>query len=423
VSKTNEKISIIGLGYVGLPLAMEFEKHFPVIGFDLNQNRIMELEEGFDRTNEVNAKDLNSTSNLKLTSDPELLSDANVYIVTVPTPIDDFNVPDLEPLKSASKLIGKYMGVGDTVIYESTVFPGVTEDICVPILESISSLSLNKDFTVGYSPERINPGDKEKTLKNITKITSGSNKESAAYIDQLYNLIVEKTHPAPSIRVAEAAKVIENTQRDINIGLINELAILFHKSGIDTQDVLDAASSKWNFLKFSPGLVGGHCIGVDPFYLTYKAAQLGHHTELILAGRRINDSMADFVVDELMDIMISKGLINNKTKILILGVTFKENCPDVRNTKAINIIQRLKNMKITCDAYDPVADKETFEREYGINLLSSPENNNYDAVLLAVPHSKLIERGSNGIKEYLRKGGAFLDLKSIFNKEESDWRL
>ncbi len=421
--KRNEKISIIGLGYVGLPLAIEFSKHCQVIGFDLNENRIEELKQGYDRTNEVDKKDLNSETKILFTSDPESLNEANVYIVTVPTPIDDFNVPNLEPLKSASKLIGSYLDTGDTVIYESTVYPGVTEEVCIPILEAISSLSLNQGFTVGYSPERINPGDKEKTLKNITKITSGSNKESADYIDDLYNLIVDSTHPAPSIKVAEAAKVIENTQRDINIGLINELAVLFHKIGIDTQDVLDAASSKWNFLRFNPGLVGGHCIGVDPFYLTYKAAQLGHHTELILAGRRINDNMADFVVDELIKNMITKRLVNDGTKVLVLGVTFKENCPDVRNTKVINIIKRLEKLSITCDVHDPIADAQSLEREYGVIVEAKPKKKEYDAVLLAVPHTIMIKNGPNSIKGYLKNGGTFFDLKSVFDIEESDWRL
>lgn len=419
----NKKITIIGLGYVGLPLAIEFAKHLPVIGFDLNQARIEELRDGYDRTNEIEQKDLNSAANICFTYDSKLIADANIYIVTVPTPIDEFNVPNLEPLRSASRLIGKYLSEGDTVIYESTVFPGVTEDICVPILESVSSLSLNKDFTVGYSPERINPGDKEKTLKNITKITSGSNKISSDFIDTLYNLIVDNTHPAPSIKVAEAAKVIENTQRDINIGLINELAVLFHKTGIDTQAVLDAASSKWNFLRFSPGLVGGHCIGVDPFYLTYKAAQLGYHTELILAGRRINDGMSDFVVDELIKNMIKKSLIHSKTKVLVLGVTFKENCPDVRNTKVINIVNRLNKLSINCDVHDPEADSESLTREYDVEVLTNPHKNDYDAVLLAVPHDSLLNLGINGIKDYLKDGGIFFDLKSVFDKEESDWRL
>lgn len=419
----NKKITIIGLGYVGLPLAIEFAKHFPVIGFDLNQTRIEELRGGYDRTNEIEQKDLKSDTNICFTYDSKLIADANIYIVTVPTPIDEFNVPNLEPLRSASSLIGKYLSEGDTVIYESTVFPGVTEDICVPILESVSSLSLNKDFTVGYSPERINPGDKEKTLKNITKITSGSNKTSSYFIDTLYNFIVDKTHPAPSIKVAEAAKVIENTQRDINIGLINELTVLFHKTGIDTQAVLDAASSKWNFLRFSPGLVGGHCIGVDPFYLTYKAAQLGYHTELILAGRRINDGMPDFVVDELIKNMIKKSLIHSKTKVLVLGVTFKENCPDVRNTKVINIVNRLKKLSINCDVYDPEADSESLISEYDVEVLTNPNKNDYDAVLLAVPHDSLLNLGINGIKDYLKDGGIFFDLKSVFDKEESDWRL
>jgi len=421
--KQNKKIAIIGLGYVGLPLAIEFAKHFSVIGFDLNKKRIEELSNGHDRTNEVEEKDLNSETSISFTFDPKLISDVDIYIVTVPTPIDDFNVPDLRPLKSASSLIGEHLSSGDTVIYESTVFPGVTEDICVPILESVSSLSLNKDFTVGYSPERINPGDKEKTLKNITKITSGSNQASSDFIDKLYNLIVEKTHRASSIKVAEAAKVIENTQRDINIGLINELAVLFHKIGIDTEAVLDAAASKWNFLRFSPGLVGGHCIGVDPYYLTYKAAQLGYHTELILAGRRINDAMSDFVVDELMKNMIEKGLISSKTKVLVLGVTFKENCPDVRNTKVINIVNRLKKLSINCDVHDPEADTEILEREYGLKLLSSPSMNDYDAVLLAVPHDKLLKLGIKRIKSYLKNEGILFDLKSVFGKEESDWRL
>ena len=421
--KDKEKIAIVGLGYVGLPLAIEFARHFEVIGFDLNTKRIDELTKGFDRTNEVDSKDLNNSSKLLYTSDSKKLSEAKVYIVTVPTPIDEFNVPDLEPLKSASKIIGKHISSGDTIIYESTVYPGVTEEVCVPILELESSLVFNQDFSIGYSPERINPGDKEKNLKNITKITSGSNKNCAKFVDQLYQFVVDETHPAPSIKVAEAAKVIENTQRDINIGLINELSVLFHKLGIDTQAVLDAAGSKWNFLKFSPGLVGGHCIGVDPFYLTYKAAQLGHQTELILAGRRINDNMADFVFDELMKNMIKNGLVHNKCKVLILGVTFKENCPDVRNTKVINIVKRLRKLSIQCDIHDPVADIESLEREYDVLTIPDPQYNDYEAVLLAVPHTIFVEKGSKELKKFLKNEGTFFDLKSSFHINESDWRL
>jgi UDP-N-acetyl-D-galactosamine dehydrogenase len=419
----NNKIAIIGLGYVGLPLAIEFAKHFQVIGFDLDTIRIKELKQNHDRTNELSKDDLKAVTKIHYTSDAKNLKKANVYIVTVPTPIDEFNVPNLDPLRSASYLVGKYLSHNNVVIYESTVFPGATEEVCVPILENTSSLLLNKDFKVGYSPERINPGDKEKTLKNITKVTSGSDNKSAEFIDSLYKLVVDNTHLAPSIKVAEAAKVIENTQRDINIGLINELAILFHKVGIDTKDVLDAASTKWNFLRFSPGLVGGHCIGVDPFYLTHKAAQLGHHAELILAGRRINDNMSDFVANELLKHLIEKNMVNNKTNVLILGITFKENCPDVRNTKVIGIVKRLRKLSIKCDIYDPEADQESLKKSYNISLISKPRKKNYNAVLLCVPHAQLLKKGLDGIKCYLKEGGVFFDLKSVFEKKDSDWRL
>jgi UDP-N-acetyl-D-galactosamine dehydrogenase len=419
----NNKIAIIGLGYVGLPLAIEFAKHFQVIGFDLDTTRIKELKQNYDRTNELSKDDLKAAMNIHYTSDSKNLKKANVYIITVPTPIDEFNAPNLDPLRSASYLVGKYLSHNNVVIYESTVFPGATEEVCVPILENTSSLLLNKDFKVGYSPERINPGDKEKTLKNITKVTSGSDNKSAEFIDSLYKLVVDNTHLAPSIKVAEAAKVIENTQRDINIGLINELAILFHKAGIDTKDVLDAASTKWNFLRFSPGLVGGHCIGVDPFYLTHKAAQLGHHAELILAGRRINDNMSDFVANELLKHLIEKNMVNNKTNVLILGVTFKENCPDVRNTKVIGIVKRLRKLSIKCDIHDPEADQESLKKSYNISLISKPRMKNYNAVLLCVPHVQLLKKGLDGIKCYLKEGGVFFDLKSVFEKKDSDWRL
>lgn len=417
------KIAVIGLGYVGLPLAVSFSNKFEVTAFDINQTRIDELTQNFDRTGEVDGQILADRSNLKFTSLEVNLSESNVYIVTVPTPVDKFNAPNLGPLCEATRLIGYHLKPGDFVVYESTVFPGATEEVCVPILEKISGLKLNQNFYVGYSPERINPGDKKNTLQSITKITSGSNEWSANYINDLYKEIVDKTHLAPSISVAEAAKVIENTQRDVNIGLINELSMLFNTLGIDTTQVLDAAATKWNFLRFTPGLVGGHCIGVDPYYLTHKAAEVGHHTEIVLAGRRINDNMSFHIVNNLIAKMVKAELLNKNTRILILGTTFKENCPDVRNTKVVDIITKLKNMDLQCDVVDPVADRDTLLSEYGIELTNDTHHSGYDAVILAVPHSDFLIRGAKNLKKYLKPNGLFFDLKSVFPIEESDWRL
>lgn len=397
----NVKIGIIGLGYVGLPLAVEFSKKFNVIGFDINSIRVNELNNGKDNTLEISDADLqkvlnknfdNSKIGLHVTSDPELLLNCNVYIVTVPTPTDKFNRPVLTPLQKASETVGLYLKKGDVVIYESTVYPGVTEDECLPILEFHSNLKLNIDFYLGYSPERINPGDKLHTVSKILKITSGSNSESAEFVDNLYkSIIIAGTHKASSIKVAEAAKVIENSQRDINIAFVNELAKIFNLIGIDTYEVLEAAATKWNFLNFKPGLVGGHCIGVDPYYLAQKAQELGYHPEIILAGRRTNDGMGKYVAQETIKRMMKKDIKVLDAKVLILGFTFKENCPDVRNTKVIDIYSELTSFDMNVDIYDPLANSKDVKIEYGIDLLNSdiiPDFNLYSAIILAVSHDK-----------------------------------
>ncbi len=389
------KIAIIGLGYVGLPLAVEFGKKIPVIGFDIYQKRIDELRNGQDHTLEVSPEELRTAEYLSYSANVENLKDANFYIVTVPTPIDDFKQPDLTPLVKASTTIGQVLKKGDIVVYESTVYPGATEEVCIPVLEKISGLKFNEDFFAGYSPERINPGDKEHRVTNILKITSGSTAEVADYVDHVYNLIIEAgTHKASSIKVAEAAKVIENTQRDVNIALINELALIFNKMGIDTEDVLKAAGTKWNFLPFRPGLVGGHCIGVDPYYLTHKAQSIGYHPEIILAGRRLNDSMGAYVVTQLVKGMLKKRIQVEGAKVLVLGLSFKENCPDIRNTRIVDIISELKEYHINADIYDPWIDSEEAQHEYGIKPIQSLKQDNYDAIILAVAHNQFKEMGS-----------------------------
>lgn len=422
--KEKKVISIIGLGYVGLPLAVAFAKKYKVIGFDINKKRIEELKKGYDRTREVSEKELKSV-NIKYTSDINDLKEANIHIITVPTPIDKHKNPDLRPLIEATKSVASILKKGDIVIYESTVFPGCTEEVCVPILEQVSGLVFNKDFFVGYSPERINPGDKKHTLTNIVKITSGSTKEIAKKIDKLYASIIEAgTYLAPSIKVAEAAKVIENAQRDINIAFVNELALIFDRLNIDTLEVLKAAGTKWNFIPFKPGLVGGHCIGVDPYYLAYKAKEVGYHPEVILAGRRINDYMGIFVANKVIKLMIKKSHVINKSKVLVLGITFKENCPDVRNSKVVDVINELKEFGCKVDVYDPVADKEEVKKEYNIDLLDKVDFKNYDAIILAVAHDefKKLEPQIKKAKEE-NKSLVIYDVKGLLDKSLVDARL
>ena len=421
---SDTRIGILGLGYVGLPLAIEFGKKFDVKGLDLKETRINELKDGFDSTLEIEPSEFKESQNLVFTSSISDLKDCNVYIVTVPTPLNDNNQPDLNPLKSASEMIGKILKNDDIVIYESTVYPGATEEFCVPILESNSGLKFNINFFAGYSPERINPGDKTHRLPSILKVTSGSNLHTANFVDLLYKeIITAGTYQAESIKVAEASKVIENTQRDINIALMNELSIIFEKLDIDTSAVLKAAGTKWNFLKFTPGLVGGHCIGVDPYYLTHKAQEVGYQPEVILSGRKMNDSMSEHIVS--MTIKAMK--VNKKTiagsKILILGLTFKENCPDIRNTKVVDIYKLLNQYNAHVDVYDPWVEKETALKEYGINLIDEPIVNLYDGVMLAVSHNHFIELGVEQIKSYGNEDSIFYDIKSVFSKEDSDLRL
>jgi len=427
-----KKISIIGLGYVGLPLAVAFSEKYKVVGFDINQKRVDELNKGIDTTLEVSEDELKlalTNNQLQITSNLEDIKDSNVYIITVPTPIDNHKTPDLTPLKKASETVGKVLKKGDTVIYESTVYPGCTEEVCVPILEKTSGLKFNKDFYVGYSPERINPGDKEHTVKKILKVTSGSTPEIAKEIDKLYASIIEAgTHLAPSIKVAEAAKVIENTQRDINIAFVNELALIFDKLNIDTKDVLEAAGTKWNFLKFTPGLVGGHCIGVDPYYLTYKAKEIGYHPEIILAGRRLNDNMGIFVANKVIKLMIQKGHTIKSSKVLVLGITFKENCPDIRNSRVIDVIRELEEFGVNVDVYDPWADRDEVKREYNIDLLSTVNHQqltDYDGVVLAVAHKEFkdLETLIQNLKLKTQNSLVVYDIKSFFDENLADGRL
>ena len=424
-----KKIVVIGLGYVGLPLATEFAKKYSVIGFDINQNRVDELKNGHDFTFEVEDKYLQlvlcdkktEKKGLYLTTQIDNIKSANVYIVTVPTPIDKFKRPDLTPLIKASETIGKVIGKGDIVIYESTVYPGATEEDCVPVIEKVSGLKYNKDFFAGYSPERINPGDKVHTVTKILKVTSGSTPEVAEEVDQLYkSIITAGTHKAATIKVAEAAKVIENSQRDINIAFVNELSVIFNKMGIDTLDVLKAAGTKWNFLPFRPGLVGGHCIGIDPYYLTHKAQEIGYNPEIILAGRRLNDSMGYRVAGDVVKLMIRKGHRIEGSNVLILGITFKENCPDIRNSRVIDVIDELKSFGCNVEVYDPWANKEEVHSEYGIDLKSELTRKNYDAVVVAVAHNEFKEMDVNK----LRNGtGVLYDIKAIVDKGIVDGRL
>ncbi|TCB46550.1 Vi polysaccharide biosynthesis UDP-N-acetylglucosamine C-6 dehydrogenase TviB [Acinetobacter terrestris] len=418
------KIAVIGLGYVGLPLAVEFGKKVPVVGFDIHQKRIDELKSGQDHTLEVSPEELAQSTHLTYSANLEDLKDCNFFIVTVPTPIDEFKQPDLTPLVKASTSIGKVLNKGDVVVYESTVYPGATEETCIPVLEQVSGLTFNQDFFAGYSPERINPGDKLHRVTNILKITSGSTPEVADFVDQVYNLVIEAgTHKASSIKVAEAAKVIENTQRDVNIALINELAIIFNKMGIDTEAVLQAAGTKWNFLPFRPGLVGGHCIGVDPYYLTHKAQAIGYHPEIILAGRRLNDSMGAYVVTQLVKGMIKKKIQVEGAKVLVLGLSFKENCPDIRNTKIIDIVHELTEYHIDVDVYDPWVDVSEAEHEYAITPVQSVKADTYDAVILAVAHNQFKEMGVTEIRALGKTNHVLYDLKYVLETAESDIRL
>jgi len=420
---SDARIGVIGLGYVGLPLAVEFSKKYPVTGFDISAARIAELRNGKDSSLEVSSEELASIS-MTYTDQLDELRDCNIYIITVPTPIDEYKTPDLSPLISASRAIGKVVGKNDVVIYESTVYPGATEEDCIPVIETTSGLSFNQDFFAGYSPERINPGDKEHRVTTIKKVTSGSTPEIADYVDALYaSIIVAGTHKASSIKVAEAAKVIENTQRDVNIALINELALIFEKLDIDTEQVLEAAGTKWNFLPFRPGLVGGHCIGVDPYYLTHKAQAIGYHPAMILAGRRINDGMGAHVAGSVVKLMLQKNLPVNGGKALILGLTFKENCPDLRNTRVTDIIDELYSFGMHVDVFDPWVDKDEAKHEYNITPIEQPDSGDYDSVILAVSHREFVEMGIEGIRKLGKPNAVVYDVKYLFDPSLTDGRL
>lgn len=420
----NCKLGIIGLGYVGLPLAVEFGKHFRTIGFDIKASRVAELKKGRDSTLEVEPEDLKAAKLLSYTTKISDLRACKVYIATVPTPIDGYKRPDLSPIERASELIGQVLKKGDVVIYESTVYPGCTEEVAVPILERVSGLKFNRDFFAGYSPERINPGDKQHRLTTIKKVTSGSTPQVATFIDNLYGSIIKAgTHKASSIRVAEAAKVIENTQRDVNIALINELALIFNRLGIDTEEVLEAAGSKWNFLPFRPGLVGGHCIGVDPYYLTHKAQEIGYHPEMILAGRRINDNMGIYVAERVAQLMINKRIHVKGSRILMMGLTFKENCPDLRNSKVADVIRELKKFGARIDVYDPWVDTQECLREYGFKPMRRLSKRTYDAIVLAVAHQQFREMGIDAIRALAKPQHVLYDIKYLFKAHEVDGRL
>ncbi|MDD2739614.1 MAG: Vi polysaccharide biosynthesis UDP-N-acetylglucosamine C-6 dehydrogenase TviB [Methylomonas lenta] len=420
----NIKIGMIGLGYVGLPLAVEFGQKYPTVGFDINQHRIKELQSGNDHTLEVSSEELAHATHLTYSASIKDIADCNVYIVTVPTPINEHKQPDLTPLEKASDLLGKVIKSDDIVIYESTVYPGATEEVCVPILEKVSGLKFNQDFYVGYSPERINPGDKEHRVTTILKVTSGSTPEIAEKVDQIYkSIITAGTHKASSIRVAEAAKVIENTQRDVNIALINELALIFNKLGIDTEEVLLAAGTKWNFLPFRPGLVGGHCIGVDPYYLTHKAQSIGYNPEVILSGRRINDGMGAYVVSQLIKLMLKKRIQVQDAKVLIMGLTFKENCPDIRNTRVVDIVAELKTYGVNIDVYDPWVNTAETEAEYGIKPIMQPAKSQYDAMILAVAHQEFKDMSISEIRALGKAQSIIYDLKYLYPADQTDARL
>jgi UDP-N-acetyl-D-galactosamine dehydrogenase len=423
----NARIGIIGLGYVGLPLAVEFGKKFITTGFDINQERVEQLRDGLDVTLECSPEELKETLHLSYSASTEDLKACNIYIVTVPTPIDEHKQPDLTPLIKASEMLGKVISLGDILIYESTVYPGATEDECIPVVERVSGLTFNQDFFAGYSPERINPGDKEHRVTNILKVTSGSTPEIAETVDQLYkSIIIAGTHKAASIKVAEAAKIIENTQRDVNIALINELSIIFNKLGIDTLEVLEAAGTKWNFLPFRPGLVGGHCIGVDPYYLTHKAQSVGYHPEMILAGRRLNDGMGAYVVSQLVKKMLRRSIQVERANVLVMGFTFKENCPDIRNTKVIDIVSELKEYNINVDITDPWCSSEEAEHVYGLSIIKKEQTlseNKYDAIILAVAHDEFKELGAENIRKLGKESHVLYDLKYLLPKNSVDMRL
>lgn len=416
---SNTRIAVIGLGYVGLPLAHAFAKHYPTVGYDINQRRIEEILQGVDSNNELSSSELNAQSNIEYSSDAEVLSASDIYVITAPTPIDAQHQPDLGLVKHATRLVASYLKKGNIVIFESTVYPGATEEECVPLLSELSGLSYNSEFFVGYSPERINPGDDKHSLSNIIKVTSGSTTEAADKIDALYKSIIDAgTHRASSIKVAEAAKVIENTQRDLNIALVNELAILFDKLDIDTGEVLKAAGSKWNFLPFSPGLVGGHCIGVDPYYLTYKAQQVGYHPDVILAGRRINDLMGSYVAERVIKLMLSRRIHIIDSRVLILGLVFKENCSDTRNSRVIDIIDTLQSYHSNVDVYDPWVNSQASEF-----LVEEPEVGGYDAVIIAVAHKEFEQLGISGIKKFSKKKSVIFDVKQLFSPDDVDGSL
>ncbi len=424
ITLESTKLAIVGLGYVGLPLAVEFGKKMSVVGFDINQPRVAELKSGTDSTLEVSNDELKEAVNLQFTSNANELKNCNVYIVTVPTPIDKSKNPDLTPLVKASAMLGTVISKGDVVIYESTVYPGATEEVCIPEIEKASGLKFNQDFYAGYSPERINPGDKEHRVTNILKVTSGSTPEIADYVDSLYkSVITAGTHKASSMKVAEAAKVIENTQRDVNIALINELSLIFNRLKIDTEEVLKAAGTKWNFLPFRPGLVGGHCIGVDPYYLTHKAQEIGYNPEMILAGRRLNDNMGCYVVSEVVKLMLKKRIHISEAKILIMGLTFKENCPDLRNTRVIDMIEELDQYGAHIDVYDPWVDKSEAQHEYGITPIEALEDGQYDAILLAVSHEQFTHMGAEAIHKLGKNKHVLYDIKYILKADEVDGRL
>ena len=423
-SLENTRIAIVGLGYVGLPLAVEFGKHYDTIGFDINASRVEELRAGVDHTLEVDADELGEAARLTFSAAVEEIHDCHVYIVTVPTPIDAAKRPDLTPLVKASETLGKVLKRGDIVVYESTVYPGCTEEVCIPILERVSGLVFNRDFFAGYSPERINPGDKLHRVTSILKVTSGSTPEVADFVDALYgSIITAGTHKASSLKVAEAAKVIENTQRDLNIALVNDLAKLFNKLGIDTLEVLEAAGTKWNFLPFRPGLVGGHCISVDPYYLTHKAQEVGHHPDVILAGRRTNDSMGEYIASEVIRLMVRKGINPVRARILILGLAFKENCPDLRNTRVVDIVQALQGYNAQVDIVDPWVDPAAASHEYGIELISEPALGTYDAIIVAVGHQQFAKLGSAGIRAFGKPQNILYDVKYVLPRAAVDGRL
>lgn len=421
---SSARIGVVGLGYVGLPLAIEFGKHYPTFGLDIKQNRIEELKSGHDSTQEVTGDELAGSRQLTFTGNPDDLSGCNTYIVTVPTPIDAYKRPDLTLLQKASQTVGRLLGKGDVVIYESTVYPGATEEICVPVLESESGLVFNRDFYAGYSPERINPGDKLHRISSILKVTSGSTPEIADYVDSLYrSIIAAGTHRASSMKVAEAAKVIENTQRDLNIALINELSLIFKRLGISTEEVLEAAGTKWNFLPFRPGLVGGHCIGVDPYYLTHKAQEIGYNPEVILAGRRINDQMGSYVAEQVIKLMMRRKIQVSGSRVLIMGLAFKENCPDLRNSRVIDVVRELQGYSVLVDVHDPWIDAQDAHEEYGIALTEHPGSGEYDAVIVAVAHRQFAGLGAAGLRDLCKPDGVLYDVKYLLPADKVDGRL